>query len=148
MKILVATQNPFAAVAVEGIKKILTEAGHIVDTLEKYAAQADFVNAVAPYDALIIRSDKVTGEVMAIAGILYPITGDHVRIVPHFDEEIIRGAGRIKGRIFIISIVIIGLAYLMDKDFRKLIRLLKKEPPKSGHKGRAGKAKKEEVING
>ena len=67
MKILVATQKPFAAVAVEGIKKILTEAGHIVDTLEKYAAQADFVNAVAPYDALIIRSDKVTGEVMAAA---------------------------------------------------------------------------------
>ena len=67
MKILVATQKPFAAVAVEGIKKILTEAGHSVDTLEKYAAQADFVNAVAPYDALIIRSDKVTDEVMAAA---------------------------------------------------------------------------------
>ena len=67
MKILIATQKPFAAVAVEGIKKILTEAGHSVDTLEKYAEQADFVKAVAPYDALIIRSDKVTAEVIAAA---------------------------------------------------------------------------------
>lgn len=67
MKVLIATQKPFAAVAVAGIKKILTEAGHSVDTLEKYAEQADFVKAVAPYDALIIRSDKVTEEVLAAA---------------------------------------------------------------------------------
>ena len=67
MKVLIATQKPFAAVAVEGIRKILTEAGHSVDTLEKYAAQDDFVKAVAPYDALIIRSDKVTAEVLDAA---------------------------------------------------------------------------------
>ncbi len=67
MKVLVATQKPFAAVAVEGIKKILTGAGHSVDVLEKYAGQDDFVKAVAPYDALIIRSDKVTAEVIAAA---------------------------------------------------------------------------------
>ena len=67
MKVLIATQKPFAAVAVEGIKKILTDAGHQVDTLEKYAAQADFVKAVAPYDALIIRSDKVDTELLEAA---------------------------------------------------------------------------------
>ena len=67
MKVLIATQKPFAAVAVADIKKILTEAGHQVDTLEKYAEQADFVKAVAPYDALIIRSDKVTAEVIDAA---------------------------------------------------------------------------------
>ena len=67
MKVLIATQKPFAAVAVAGIKDILAKAGHEVDTLEKYAAQSDFVNAVAPYDALIIRSDKVTEEVLAAA---------------------------------------------------------------------------------
>lgn len=67
MKVLIATQKPFAAAAVAGIKEILTGAGHTADTLEKYAEQADFVKAVAPYDALIIRSDKVTEEVMAAA---------------------------------------------------------------------------------
>ena len=67
MKVLIATQKPFAQVAVEGIQKILTEAGHDVALLEKYEAQADFVAAVADAEALIIRSDKVTAEVIAAA---------------------------------------------------------------------------------
>ncbi len=67
MKILLATQKPFAAKAVEGIVSILTEAGHEVVKLEKYAQQADLVAAVADAEAMIIRSDKVTEEVMAAA---------------------------------------------------------------------------------
>lgn len=67
MKVLIATQKPFASAAVADIRRILTEAGHSVDTLEKYPAQSDLVAAVAPYDALIIRSDKVTEEVLAAA---------------------------------------------------------------------------------
>ncbi len=67
MKVLLATQKPFAAKAVEGIVSILTEAGHEVAKLEKYADQADLVKAVADAEALIIRSDKVTREVMGAA---------------------------------------------------------------------------------
>lgn len=67
MKVLVATQKPFAAVAVRGIKDILEAAGHEVMLLEKYAAQADFVGAVSDAEAVIIRSDKVTEEVLAAA---------------------------------------------------------------------------------
>ena len=67
MKVLLATQKPFAAKAVEGIVNILTEGGHEVVTLEKYAEQADLVKAVADVEAMIIRSDKVTEEVMAAA---------------------------------------------------------------------------------
>ena len=67
MKILLATQKPFAAAAVKGITDILEAAGHEVAKLEKYEAQADFVAAVADAEALIIRSDKVTKEVMAAA---------------------------------------------------------------------------------
>ena len=67
MKILLATQKPFAAAAVEGISGILTEAGHEVVKLEKYAAQEDLVAAVGDVDAIIIRSDKVTAEVIAAA---------------------------------------------------------------------------------
>ena len=51
----------------EGIVKILTEAGHEVVKLEKYAEQSDFVAAVADVDAIIIRSDKVTAEVISAA---------------------------------------------------------------------------------
>ena len=67
MKVLLATQKPFAAKAVEGIVNILTEGGHQVVKLEKYAEQADLVKAVADVEAMIIRSDKVTEEVMAAA---------------------------------------------------------------------------------
>ena len=67
MNILLATQKPFAAAAVKGITDILEAAGHTVTKLEKYEAQEDFVKAVANADALIIRSDKVTAEVIAAA---------------------------------------------------------------------------------
>ena len=67
MKVLLATQKPFAAKAVEGIVAILKEAGHEVVKLEKYEAQADLVAAVADVEAMIIRSDKVTAEVIAAA---------------------------------------------------------------------------------
>ena len=67
MKVLLATQKPFAAKAVEGIVKILAEAGHEVVRLEKYAEQADLVAAVSDVEAMIIRSDKVTAEVIAAA---------------------------------------------------------------------------------
>ena len=67
MKVLLATQKPFAAKAVEGICAILTEAGHEVAKLEKYEAQEDLLKAVSDAEALIIRSDKVTREVIAAA---------------------------------------------------------------------------------
>ena len=67
MKVLLATQKPFAAKAVDGIVKILEDAGHEVARLEKYEGQEELVKAVADAEALIIRSDKVTSEVIAAA---------------------------------------------------------------------------------
>lgn len=66
-KVLVATQKPFAPVAVEGIEAICKEAGYEFILLEKYEAQQDLINAVADVNAMIIRSDKVTAEVIAAA---------------------------------------------------------------------------------
>ena len=67
MKILLATQKPFAAAAVEGIRRIAESAGHELVVFEKYAEPADLVAAVADADAMIIRSDKVTAEVLDAA---------------------------------------------------------------------------------
>lgn len=67
MKILVATQKPFAPVAVEGIKKIVVEAGHEFALIEKYEEKAELLAAVKDANALIIRSDKVDAEVMNAA---------------------------------------------------------------------------------
>lgn len=67
MKVLVATQKPFAAVAVAGIREIVEGAGYELALLEKYVDQAELVSAVADADALIVRSDKVTAEVIQAA---------------------------------------------------------------------------------
>ena len=67
MKVLLATQKPFSAAAVAGIEDILTKAGHSLVKLEKYADQSELVAAVADVQALIIRSDKVTAEVLDAA---------------------------------------------------------------------------------
>jgi D-3-phosphoglycerate dehydrogenase len=63
-KILVATEKPFAKVAIEGIKKTITEAGYEIALLENYTDPKEFLLAVADADALIIRSDKATKEVI------------------------------------------------------------------------------------
>ena len=67
MKILIATQKPFAAAAVNGIRSILEEAGNEVVLLEKYAGEDELVAAVADVEAMIIRSDKVTARVLDAA---------------------------------------------------------------------------------
>ena len=67
MKILVATEKPFAAAAVNGIREICQAAGHEVALLEKYSSKEQLLEAVADADALIVRSDKVTQEVIDAA---------------------------------------------------------------------------------
>ena len=67
MKVLVATEKPFAAAAVEGIKAEIEGAGHQLALLEKYTEKSQLLDAVADADALIIRSDKVDAEVLDAA---------------------------------------------------------------------------------
>lgn len=67
MKILVATQKPFARAAVDGIREIVEAQGYELSLLEKYAGVEELVGAVGDADALIVRSDKVTEEVLAAA---------------------------------------------------------------------------------
>ena len=64
MKVLVATEKPFAKVAVDGIRKVVEENGYELALLEKYTDVNDLYTAVADADALIVRSDKVTKEVI------------------------------------------------------------------------------------
>lgn len=70
MKVLVATEKPFAPPAVEGIKKELEAGGHQVIFLEKYTDKTQLLDAVKDADALIVRSDKITSEVLDAANSL------------------------------------------------------------------------------
>lgn len=67
MKVLVATEKPFARVAVDGIREVVEQAGYELALLEKYSSKGHLLEAVADVDALIIRSDNVDAEVLAAA---------------------------------------------------------------------------------
>lgn len=67
MKILVATEKPFSKEATDGIAAIAREAEYDCALLEKYTSVDELKAAVADADALIVRSDKVTAEVIAAA---------------------------------------------------------------------------------
>jgi len=67
MKILIATEKPFAPVAVEGIRAEVETAGYELALLEKYTEKSQLLEAVADVDALIIRSDKVDSAVLDAA---------------------------------------------------------------------------------
>ena len=66
MKILVATEKPFAAVAVDGIRKEIEAAGHELVLLEK-GTKEDFIKAVADVEGLIVRSDIVDTTILDAA---------------------------------------------------------------------------------
>ena len=67
MKVLVATEKPFAAAAVEGIKAEIEGAGNELALFEKYTEKQQLLDAVKDADAMIIRSDKVDAEVLDAA---------------------------------------------------------------------------------
>ena len=67
MKVLVATEKPFAKKATEEMKNIAQQAGVEVVLLEKYTDVGDLYKAVETVDGLIVRSDKVTKEVVSHA---------------------------------------------------------------------------------
>ena len=66
-KILVATDKPFAAVAVKGIREVVEGAGDELVLLEKYGEKAKLLEAVKDVDAIIIRSDIIDAEVFDAA---------------------------------------------------------------------------------
>ena len=67
MKVLIATEKPFAPAAVQGIREEIEKAGHQLVLLEKYTDVAQLKEAVTDADAMIVRSDKVTPEVLDAA---------------------------------------------------------------------------------
>ena len=67
MKVLVATEKPFAKVAVDGIRKEIEAAGYELALLEKYTDKAQLLDAVKDANAIIIRSDIIDAEVLDAA---------------------------------------------------------------------------------
>ena len=68
-----------------------------------------------------------TGKILGIAGMLYPVFENHIRITPYFDEEVFRGKIYLRGHITIAVLVIVACKLYFDKNLRAFVRLLKKE---------------------
>lgn len=66
-RVLIATEKPFAAIAVKGIREVVEQAGDELVLLERYTEKAQLLDAVKDVNALIIRSDKVDAEVLDAA---------------------------------------------------------------------------------
>ena len=67
MKLLVATEKPFAKIAVDGIREVTEKAGYELALLEKYTDKSQLLSAIADADAVIIRSDIIDAEVLDAA---------------------------------------------------------------------------------
>ncbi|MFV0396948.1 MAG: NAD(P)-dependent oxidoreductase [Bacteroidales bacterium] len=67
MKVLIATDKPFAAAAVEGIRTVIDKAGFELVILEKYTSKQQLIEAVKDVDAMIVRSDIVDSDVINAA---------------------------------------------------------------------------------
>jgi D-3-phosphoglycerate dehydrogenase len=66
-KVLIATVKPFAPAAVEAIKAVFDKANYAYTFFEKYNGQDELIAAVKDADAMIVRSDKITPEVIQAA---------------------------------------------------------------------------------
>jgi D-3-phosphoglycerate dehydrogenase len=67
MKVLIATDKPFAKIAVDGIREIVENAGFELALLEKYTEKQQLLDAVSDANAIIIRSDIIDAEVLNAA---------------------------------------------------------------------------------
>ena len=67
MEILVATEKPFAPIAIRQIREVTEAAGFKLALLENYKSVSELLDAVSTADAMIVRSDKVTPEVLDAA---------------------------------------------------------------------------------
>lgn len=66
-KVLIATEKPFAKAAVDQIKAVFDKVGYESKFFEKYSSKDELIEAVADADAMIVRSDKITPEVLNAA---------------------------------------------------------------------------------
>lgn len=68
-----------------------------------------------------------TGQILAIYGILYPLLGNHIDIVPDFEQQILEGDLLVKGRITVFKALKTAWIVYFNKDLRRLIKLFKRE---------------------
>lgn len=67
-----------------------------------------------------------TAQILAIHGMLYPLIGEHITVVPDFEHSVMEGQFLVKGRITLVRFLKTAGRLYFHRDLRKVIRLLKK----------------------
>lgn len=102
-------------------------------TWEKYSKKVlCLLKSIAPrkikgYLHIGMEDPATTGQILGYYGMLYPLIGEHIDVVPDFDHVILEGTLKIRGNITLFQAVRIACTIYFDKDLQKLIRLLKRE---------------------
>lgn len=74
-----------------------------------------------------MEDPATTGKLLGYYGMLYPLIGKHLDVIPDFDEVVFEGVVRIRGRITLFRAIKTGIVIYFNKDLQKLIRLCKRE---------------------
>lgn len=74
-----------------------------------------------------MEDPATTGKILGYYGMLYPLIGDHIDVVPDFDQTVLEGNILIKGKITLFKAIKTGIIVYFNKDLRKLIQLWKRE---------------------
>ena len=102
-------------------------------TWEKYSKKVlCILKSIAPrkvkgYLHIGMEDPATTGQILGYYGMLYPLIGEHIDVVPDFEHVILEGTLKIRGNITLFQAVRIACTIYFDKDLQKLIRLLKRE---------------------
>mgnify|MGYP003374983144 FL=1 len=67
-----------------------------------------------------------TGQLLAVAGIFFPVYGEHITIEPYFEQKILEGNMSVKGRIYGNFFVRLAWRLFRDSDIRFMIKKIKR----------------------
>lgn len=102
-------------------------------TWEKCSKEAlRLLKSIAPrkvkgYVHIGMEDPATTGQILGYYGMLYPLIGGHIDVIPDFDQVILEGSLKIRGHITLFQAVRTACVIYFNKDLRKLIKLLKRE---------------------
>lgn len=116
------------------IRKLI--AGFLEDEINKDALKLTFASVVRIFKHILptkVKSNVVfgtgdpcsTGQALGVLGVLYSLYGDHIKITPDFINKRFEGNHYIKGRIRLITLLIIGIKLILDRRFKHMTRKLK-----------------------
>lgn len=81
-----------------------------------------------------MEDPAATGQILSIYGILYPLIGDSITVIPDFEKPVMDGSFRFKGKITAFTLIRIAAKIYFDKDLKRVICLFKKEAVQNGRK--------------